>query len=171
MGPAQIAAMAGARAAASITRAQFPARADPRIAGVSLNCSTCSEGYTRTRFSDTWVPSPYRPGDGINDPDHAMSRPKCQPGPIGLERSASCTRSAERDRSVRDWRRNNRTDDRLIGVRSQPLVCGKVQNLRGIDRRRATRARPSVNDTITHNWFRRRKIQLRNLSDRQLTQI
>jgi hypothetical protein len=38
-----------------------------------------------------------------------------------------------------------------IGVRSQPLVRGKVQNLRGIDRRRATRARPGVNDTITHN--------------------
>jgi predicted Zn finger-like uncharacterized protein len=86
-----------------------------------------------------------------------MSRPKCQPGPIGLARTASFTRSAERDRAIRDWRRNNRTDDRLSGVRSQPLVRGKVQNLRGIDRRRATRARPGVNDTITHDWSRCRK--------------
>ena len=74
-----------------------------------------------------------------------MSRPKCQPGPIDLERSTSITRTAERDRSIRDWGRNNRTDDRLSGARSQPLMCGKVQNLRGIDRHRATRARSGVN--------------------------
>ena len=36
-------------------------------------------------------------------------------------------------------------------------MCGKVQNLRGVDRHRATRARSGVNDTITHDWANRQK--------------
>jgi hypothetical protein len=55
--------------------------------------------------------------------------------------------------------RNNRTDDRHLGVRSQPLMCGKVLNLRGADRYRATLARSGDNQTITHDWRDRQKIQ------------
>ena len=67
-----------------------------------------------------------------------MSRPKSQPGPIGLVRSASNGRLSAQVRSARAWVRSNGTDDRLFGARSQPLMCGKVLNLRGADRYRAT---------------------------------
>ena len=58
--------------------------------------------------------------------------------------------------------RNKRTDDRRSGTRSQPLVCGKVQNLRGIDRYRATQARPGVTETITHDSSAGQKIRVQS---------
>ncbi len=40
-------------------------------------------------------------------------------------------------------------------------MCGKVQNLRGIDRYRATKARSGVTETIPYDWWNRQQIEVR----------
>ena len=99
------------------------------------------------------------------------SSAKEQPGPCGPARSASKSRRSEQDRSVRDEERNNRTDDRQIVLRpyhaisrsnghGDTVAAAAVRQgpkSRGIDRRRATQARPGVTETITHDSAGRQK--------------
>ena len=85
---------------------------------------------------------------------------------FGLEIEAFRKRPA-----ARDVVRNNRTDDRHFVLEPYHAVSGLIVHgdtvaaanvrqgpkSRGIDRRRATKARPGVTETITHESVKRQK--------------